>query len=65
MNIPLIQKPETNDINASLIAIKKAEQQLNSLIEDLKKKLPTPPTTDGTYNLRCIVSGGVASYSWS
>ena len=41
MNIPLIQKPETNDINASLIAIKKAEQQLNSLIEEAENKITT------------------------
>lgn len=25
---------------------------------------PIPPATNGTYNLRCVVSGGVPSYSW-
>ena len=28
------------------------------------KGLPTAPTTDGNYKLRCTVSGGVPSYSW-
>lgn len=26
--------------------------------------LPLAPTTNGTYNLRCVVSGGVPTYSW-
>jgi hypothetical protein len=26
--------------------------------------IPAAPTTDGTYNLRCTVSSGVATYSW-
>lgn len=27
-------------------------------------QLPAAPTTDGTYNLQCTVSNGVATYSW-
>ena len=27
-------------------------------------RAPVPPTTDGTYSLKCTVSSGTASYSW-
>ena len=27
-------------------------------------KIPNAPTTNGTYKLRCVVTNGVASYSW-
>lgn len=30
-----------------------------------RQSLPGAPSTDGTYNLRCTVSDGVASYSWA
>ena len=30
----------------------------------LEAKIPTPPTTDGTYRLTVTVSGGVATYAW-
>lgn len=30
-----------------------------------RQSLPGAPSTDGTYNLRCTVSNGVASYSWA
>lgn len=30
----------------------------------LTKELPTLPSTDGTYTLKCTVSGGVATLSW-
>lgn len=26
--------------------------------------IPNPPTTDGTYTLKCTVASGVATYSW-
>lgn len=26
--------------------------------------IPEPPTTDGTYTLKCVISSGVATYSW-
>lgn len=29
-----------------------------------RQSLPGAPSTDGTYNLKCTVSNGVASYSW-
>ena len=29
-----------------------------------RQSLPGAPSTDGTYNLRCTVSNGIASYSW-
>ena len=28
-------------------------------------RIPTPPTTDGTYTLTCTVSNGTATYSWT
>jgi hypothetical protein len=28
------------------------------------KKIPDAPTTDGTYTLQAVVSGGVPTYSW-
>lgn len=37
-------------------------------VADLKDyvdlRIPTPPTTDGTYTLKATVSNGVATYSW-
>ena len=33
-------------------------------ITALQAKLPSPPSTSGTYRLTCTVSGGVATYSW-
>lgn len=30
-----------------------------------RQSLPGAPSTDGTYNLRCTVSNGVVSYSWT
>jgi hypothetical protein len=38
MNVPLIQKPETNDINASLIAIRKQLQILNESVNNIESK---------------------------
>lgn len=38
MNVPLIQKPETNDINASLIAIRKQLQILNESVNNIENK---------------------------
>ena len=28
------------------------------------EEVPTPPTTDGTYKLRCTVTNGTATYEW-
>ena len=30
----------------------------------LEKELPTAPSTDGSYVLKCTVSGGTATYTW-
>lgn len=30
----------------------------------VEKRIPLPPSSDGTYNLQVTVSSGVASYSW-
>lgn len=38
MNVPLIQKPETNDINASLIAIRRQLQILNESVNNIESK---------------------------
>ena len=32
--------------------------------EYVNKKIPDAPTTDGTYTLQAVVSGGVPTYSW-
>lgn len=32
--------------------------------EYVDKKIPNAPTTDGTYTLQAVVSGGVPTYSW-
>lgn len=35
-------------------------RDMNSIVE----AIPAPPSENGTYSLKCTVSGGVASYSW-
>ena len=37
---------------------------INSLNISGEAVIPNPPTTNGTYTLRCVVSNGVATYSW-
>lgn len=33
-------------------------------LDELTTKVPTPPSSNGTYKLTCVVSSGVATYSW-
>lgn len=42
--------------------ITKAENDLYLITDDVS--IPTAPTDDGTYVLKCVVTGGVATYSW-
>lgn len=35
-------------------------RDMNSIVE----AIPAPPSENGTYSLKCTVSGGIASYSW-
>ena len=34
------------------------------IVEEAAAPIPDAPTSDGTYKLRCTVSGGTATYSW-
>lgn len=33
-------------------------------VDELKIKVPNPPTTDGTYKLTVTVASGTPTYSW-
>lgn len=43
-------------------SITKAENDLYFITDDVN--IPTAPTDNGTYVLKCTVSSGVATYSW-
>lgn len=38
---------------------------LQEEVNNIEAKIPTAPTTDGTYTLKAVVSNGVATYSWT
>jgi hypothetical protein len=37
---------------------------LGAYLNTLNTRVPTAPTTDGTYTLQCVVSSGAPTYSW-
>ena len=48
------------------IEIDKAKtlETLRLNVNDIATRIPVAPTTNGTYTLRCVVSGGTPTYSW-
>lgn len=42
----------------------KYPKNLRSEIERVSDQIPKAPSSNGTYKLRCVVSGGVPTYSW-
>ena len=39
-------------------------QAIDEVATNLNTRVPTAPTTDGTYTLQCVVSSGTPTYSW-
>lgn len=37
---------------------------INNVIGDINTRIPTAPSNDGTYMLKCVVSSGTPTYSW-
>lgn len=37
---------------------------INNVIGNINNRIPSAPTTDGTYMLKCVVSSGTPTYSW-
>lgn len=37
---------------------------INSVTDSSGIPIPNPPSTNGTYTLRCVVSNGSKTYSW-
>ena len=42
----------------------KNNQSVEDALDELNTKVPAPPSSNGTYKLTCVVSGGVTTYSW-
>lgn len=69
--------PTTLSLTAATLTMLNGEQTVSgngetvTLIYDgnvkqyIDTKVPDAPTTDGTYTLTCVVSGGVPTYSWT
>lgn len=49
--------------NSNNVALGYALKQITDSIDGITG-LPTAPTTDGTYMLKCVVSSGTPTYSW-
>lgn len=54
--------PETYP--ASQVMMSDGVTSVEDALDELTTKVPTPPSSNGTYKLTCVVSSGVATYSW-
>lgn len=53
-----------NAVNYNSSSLSAVIPQLDSAISTVASRVPVAPTTDGTYTLQCVVSSGIATYSW-
>lgn len=68
---PALYISNPNDTDNKGIRLKTAQVQINNqtislenLLTNINTRIPTAPTTDGTYMLKCVVSSGTPTYSW-
>ena len=60
----LIMLPTTDRINYTNNRLTTILPALDNAITNVATRIPSAPTTDGTYTLQCVVSSGTPTYSW-